>query len=58
METRESENHDIRERAEPDLPTKLESVRVFEADAWIPMWEQSIPGVAVGTSRLICSLRR
>ena len=44
METRESENHDIRERAEPDRPTKLESVRVFEADAWIPMWEQSIPG--------------
>ena len=44
METREPGNHDIEEGAEPDHSTRLEGIKVFETDAWIPMWEQSIPG--------------
>ena len=41
METREPGNHDLDEVAELDHSTGTEGVRVFETDAWIPIWEQS-----------------
>ena len=58
METREPGNHDIEEGVEPDHSTRPEGVRVFEADAWIPMWEQSIPGkrIVLGSVPTSCNL--
>lgn len=44
MDTRELRNHDMEEGAEPEHSTRPEGVKVFETDAWIPNWEQSIPG--------------
>ena len=58
METREPGNHDIEEGAEPDHSTRPEGLRVFETDAWIPMWEQSIPGkrIVLGSVPTSCNL--
>ena len=58
METREPGNHDIEEGAEPDHSTRLEGIKVFETDAWIPMWEQSIPGerIVLGSVPTSCNL--
>ena len=58
METHEPGNHDIEEGVEPDHSTRPEGVRVFETDAWIPMWEQSIPGkrIVLGSVPTSCNL--
>ena len=58
MEGREPESHDIQEEAESDNPTRPEGVRVFATDAWIPMWEQSIPGgrIVLGSVPTSCNL--
>ena len=58
METREPEYHSNAERSEPDHSTRHEGVRIFEADAWIPMWEQSIPGkkIVLGSVPTSCNL--
>ncbi len=58
METREPGNHDIEEGAAPDHSTRHEGVRVFETDAWIPMWDQSIPGerIVLGSVPTSCNL--
>ena len=58
METREPGNHDIEEGAESDRSTRPEGVRVFETEAWIPMWEQSIPGksIVLGSVPTSCNL--
>ena len=58
METREPGNHDTEERVEPGHSTRPEGVRVFETDAWIPMWEQSTPGkrIVLGSVPTSCNL--
>ena len=58
METREPEYHSNAERSEPDHSTRHEGVRIFEADAWIPMWEQSTPGkkIVLGSVPTSCNL--
>ena len=58
MGNREPGNHDIEEGEEPDHSTRPEGLRVFEADAWIPMWEQSIPGekIVLGSVPTSCNL--
>ena len=44
METCKTGTHDNRKEPEPDYSARLEGIRVFATDAWIPMWEKSIPG--------------
>ena len=58
METREPGNHDLDEGAELDHSTGTEGVRVFETDAWIPIWEKSIPGkrIVLGSVPTSCNL--
>ena len=58
METREPGNHDLDEVAELDYSTGTEGVRVFETDAWIPIWEKSIPGkrIVLGSVPISCNL--
>ena len=58
METRESGNHRFEEGAELDHSTRSEGTMVFETDAWIPMWEQSIPGknIVLGSVPISCNL--
>ena len=58
METREPGNHDIEEGSDPNDSTTPEGLRVFETDAWIPMWEQSTPGkrIVLGSVPTSCNL--
>ena len=58
MDTREPGNHDIEEAQESEHSTKPDGVRVFEAHAWIPMWEKSIPGkrIVLGSVPTSCNL--
>ena len=58
METRDPGSHHAEEGAEPDHSTSTEGVRVFERDAWIPMWDQSIPGkrIVLGSVPTSCNL--
>ena len=58
MEMHESGNHEVGEAAESYDPPRPDGLKVFEADAWIPMWEQSIPGqrIALDTVPTSCNL--
>ena len=41
------ENQNIEETTQTEQTTKTEGIRIFGTDAWIPMWEQSIPGKSI-----------
>ena len=58
MGTSESGSHDSEERAETDSSIGPQGIKVFEADAWIPVWEQSIPGkrIVLGSVPTSCNL--
>ena len=47
MEASEPGNYSTECRAVSDDGYKSEGVKVFEADAWIPLWEQSLPGKSI-----------
>ena len=51
-------NRDFDDEAEPDHSPTAEGVRVFESDAWIPVWEQSTPGqkIVLGSVPTSCNL--
>ena len=58
MHIREPGDYNSEAGAEHDSSTGPGSVRIFEADAWIPMWEQSIPGerIVLGSVPTLCNL--
>ena len=58
MGTREPRDQDFEESAELAHSTRSEGITVFERDAWIPMWEQSIPGkkIVLGSVPTACNL--
>ena len=58
MKTCEPGDSRTREGADPGHSRIAEGINVFEADAWIPMWEQSVPGrrIALGSVPTSCNL--
>ena len=51
-------NQNIEETTQAEQTTKKDGIRIFETDAWIPIWEQSIPGesIALGSVPTSCNL--
>ena len=51
-------NQNIEETTQAEQTTKTDGIRIFETDAWIPIWEQSIPGesIALGSVPTSCNL--
>ena len=51
-------NQNIEETTQTEQTTKTDGIRIFETDAWIPIWEQSIPGesIALGSVPTSCNL--
>ena len=58
MKSRQPEYSSSTERANPEQPRNPEGIRVFEAVAWVPVWEQSDPGrrIVLGTVPTSCNL--
>ena len=51
-------NQNIEETTQTEQTTKTDGIRIFETEAWIPIWEQSIPGesIALGSVPTSCNL--
>ena len=57
MEFGVPESPNFEQSAQPEPSTTSEGIRIFEALAWIPMWEHSIPGrsIALGSVPISCN---
>ena len=58
MGTRERGDQDSEESEDLGQSTRPEGIKVFESDAWIPIWEKSIPGkkIVLGSVPTSCHL--